>query len=267
MQRKAGRIILLVIVAIMVLTVVLYVISRFVENPFVEGNAFDQGAENEAAAENEEDSVEKNEDNQTAKKEIPYPVSKIGYGILPYEKNTKKIGERFVIEDELNRDMYAEFCVNSVQFTKERVDSDAVYLYQEIYNGMIPQVQFDEAYNIMNDFNYVVVNLSIRNLAENELEMYMNQFRYFPYDPATEDVVSNLTFAGDMMGYKTLDTPYTVDKSYARVLIPGGEEFTCNLVYLQKDEEIEGKIPYLHYSHTGICIPYAEEDRFVRLVQ
>ena len=264
MQRKAGRIILLVIVAIMVLTAVLYVISRFVENPFVEGNAFDQGAENEAAAENEEDSVEKNEDNQTAKKEIPYPVSKIGYGILPYEKNTKKIGERFVIEDELNRDMYAEFCVNGVQFTKESVDSDAIY---KILEDGIQQVQLDEAYNIVNDFNYVVVNLSIRNLAEKELEMYMTSFRYFPYDPATEDVVRDLTFTGKVMGYKTLDIPRTIDKSYARVLIPGGEEFTCNLVYLQKDEEIEGKIPYLHYSHTGICIPYAEEDRFVRLVQ
>ena len=264
MQRKAGRIILLVIVAIMVLTVVLYVISRFVENPFVEGNAFDQGAENEAAAENEEDSVEKNEDNQTAKKEIPYPVSKIGYGILPYEKNTKKIGERFVIEDELNRDMYAEFCVNGVQFTKESVDSDAIY---KILEDGIQQVQLDEAYNIVNDFNYVVVNLSIRNLAEKELEMYMTSFRYFPYDPATEDVVRDLTFTGKVMGYKTLDIPRTIDKSYARVLIPGGEEFTCNLVYLQKDEEIEGKIPYLHYSHTGMSIPYAEEDRFVRLVQ
>ena len=264
MQRKAGRIILLVIVAIMVLTAVLYVISRFVENPFVEGNAFDQGAENEAAAENEEDSVEKNEDNQTAKKEIPYPVSKIGYGILPYEKNTKKIGERFVIEDELNRDMYAEFCVNGVQFTKESVDSDAIY---KILEDGIQQVQLDEAYNIVNDFNYVVVNLSIRNLAEKELEMYMTSFRYFPYDPATEDVVRDLTFTGKVMGYKTLDIPRTIDKSYARVLIPGGEEFTCNLVYLQKDEEIEGKIPYLHYSHTGMSIPYAEEDRFVRLVQ
>ncbi len=253
MQRKKGKIILLMIAAMMLIVTVFYVADRYVRNPFVKKNS---------AVGTKTDKNHPTEDgmNTEETEELSLPVSKTWNQVLPYEKNIEKIGQPFVVKSEYEDapylDTHMEICVNEARITKERVDTDALYYALDRY-----PIQVDEEKNILNNYNYVVVNITLRNLMETETEFYVNSFDYFSYNPQIED----LEDMGELQGYKTLADPFVYDKSYARVLIPGGGEFTCNLVYLQKDESIEGKIPYLFYSHTGMSVPYDDKARFVRL--
>lgn len=247
MQRRTGKAILLILAAVMLAVTVFYAAGRHVRNPFVKTGIESLTEEGQETAETQE---------------LPLPVSKTWDQVLPYEKNIEKIGRPFAIkaeyEDAPYLDTHMEFCVNEVRITKESVDSDALYYAMDRY-----PIQVDEEKNILNDYNYVVVNITMRNLMEKETEFYVNSFKYFSYDPQVEDLAD----MGELQGYKTLADTFEYDKSYAGVLIPGGGEFTCNLVYLQKDETVEGKIPYLFYSHTGMSVPYDDKARYVRLDQ
>lgn len=252
MQRRAGRIVLAVTAVVMLLVTVYYAADRYIKSPFIKKDAAVKTEVNEDVAA---------EEGQGAQEAESIPFSRRFGHALPYEGNLEKIGEPFLVEDnwEDNQilDFHMEMCVNEARITKERVDTDALY-YEDTY-----PVEVDEEKNILNNYNYVVVNITLRNLRETEDDIYVNSFRFYTYDPQTEDLAD----LAELRGYKTLEDPLEYNKSYARVVLPSGGEYTCNLVYLVTDESLEEKIPYLYYTHTGLDVPHDERARYIRLDQ
>lgn len=247
MQKRFGRIILIVIGAAMVGTILFFMCSRFIDNPFKEKNVLTGQLEKGQA----------NEDNVSdtdAEEQMPYSQFA---GVLPYPGNTVEIGKPFSVKGDS-----VEVCVNDAAFTKDGGDSDAVYSALQDTNY---PYEFDENYNILNDFTYVVVNVTVKNTGQTENKFYLNTFKYVGIDPETEDAVESF-YSGQMRGYKARNDARGYDKAYAQTALPAGGEMTCNLVFIQKDEDIEGKIPYMKFSPSGsLDIGTDKFSRYVRL--
>lgn len=184
-------------------------------------------------------------------------ISRSGLGVLPYEGNTVEVGEWFKVEMESMGWNFA-YCVNNVMFTKEAIDTDAIY-YLEKY----PMVELDEKYTILNEYTYLVANVTVKNNGMKEDGIYVNSILYVPYNEEIEDIEHPFN-AGYCLGYKTSEDLPDDDKDYAKVMLKQGEEFTCNLVYLLEDKDVEGKIPYLRYSLGSVDKKY--DTPYVRIV-
>ena len=146
---------------------------------------------------------------------------------------------------------------------KENVDSDAPYRAMDDENY---PMEFDENYNLLNDFSYVTVRLTLRNPETSSQQVRLNIFRYFIMEHESENYVIPF-YLGDMRGYKTQADSYVPDKSYVLIEIPAESEFSCKLVYIEPDEEINGMDAYIKVDFTGNVDPENQSRRYVRLWQ
>ena len=95
--------------------------------------------------------------------------------------------------------------------------------------------------------------------------MYMNRFSVIAIDPQTEDS-ADIYFAGELRGYKTRNDLLEYNKSYARKEILPNEEFTVNLVFIQRESDLENHTLYIKYYATGATNrEYDKESYYVRL--
>lgn len=267
MNRKAGKIILSIIIIGMLGTIFFWGLRSFVENPFAEDSVFQKEGETIFAEEALGD--KKETDLYSEESELPIEnetenvkrVSEL-VGLLPDDANTYNIGEAFsqiFFSREKHEEGTVGCRVNYVTFTKDSVDTDAVYYADE-------RIKFDEKYNIENDFTYIVANVTFTNEENYDLMPYINFVRYVAIDPEMQDADA-VVCLGELQGYKTSKDLFAYDKSYTKVTIPAGKEFECNLVYIQRDEDIKGKECYLHFNSSGITFPVQEDACYVRLNQ
>ena len=248
-MKKIGKVLFGIIVIGMLITIAYYLFSNVIDNPFVKNNALQTD--------------NKNQDVSDAKKvsEEQLPVSANGAGILPYDKNTRGIKESFALLNGVD-DSKLQCCVNDVSITKDAIDTDAAY-YAEIDNNN--PVQFNADYNILNDFVYVSVNVTIVNEGDTKEEIYINNFRMVAIDPETEDS-GEIYYNGELRGYKTRSDELDYNKSYAKKELLPAEEFTSNLVFIQRESDVNNYIPYVKYSGSGVTNPeYDKECIYVRL--
>ncbi|EET62868.1 hypothetical protein BRYFOR_05219 [Marvinbryantia formatexigens DSM 14469] len=265
MKRKAGKIVLTIIIIGMLGTILFWGFRFFVKNPFVKNSIFqktESSSSNRESAESKEmpESLTWKETGimVDASAENQKNVSEV-VGLLPDDTNTYNIGESFpqiFFDIDQGKEGTINCRVNSVDFTKDSVDSDAAYYSYD-------RVRFDEEYNITNDYTYVVANVTFTNEESDELTIYVNCAKYVAINPKTQEVYN----PGELQGYKTSADLPVYDKSYAKVTIPAGKEFECNLVYIQSDEYIQGKECYLHFNSSGITFPIQEDACYVRLNQ
>lgn len=260
MNRKAGKFIFGAIGLVMFGTILFWGFRSFVPSPFVKDTVFQKTPEESAVVQPatvggaEEDSRPEKE--TTASSGTMHRMSEL-VGVLPDENNTYGIGDTFSqqhysAKEHTERTIACR--VNRVDFTKNNVDTDAVYSVPDI-------IEFDEEYNIKNDFTYVVANVTFLNKEDFEMEIYVNFVWYVAVDSETGDAVCS----GEMRGYKTQKDLLEYDKSYAKVTIPAGGEFECNLVYIQRDDEIEGKESYLKFNSSGVIFPADEDSCYVKV--
>lgn len=239
MKNKMGKLIFTIAALAMTGVILWYLYSHYLTSPFKEGNLLN-AAETTEAVDDVEEKITGTQ-TETQNQETKRKVSRNGFGVLPYEGNTVNVGEWFTLEKE-GLNWIFEFRVNEVQLTKEAIDTDAVYYLQDY-----PIVELDEEYTILNEYTYLTANVTVKNAGEKEDAIYMNSILYVPYDEETGDIERPFN-AGYIFGYKTRADLPDFDKSYAAVTLKPGEEFTCNLVYVVEEKDVNGKIPYLKYS-------------------
>lgn len=234
----------------MAATILWYLFTRVIKNPLLEENVLTAGrTENTKKAEKAEESLS---DQQI-------PRSAFDGFILPYKENIEKIGQPFSLQvGNGNENEYVEYtmqcCINAVEFTKQGIDTDAIYSLENMGDDC---PQMDEDYNILDEHSYIVINMTMRNTEAETVWFYTNSFWYDSIDPKTND---RFPMNGELRGYKTRKDLPEYNKSYARVDLVPGEEFTCNLVYIASDENIYEKVPYLRCN-----LSIDEDTRFVRL--
>lgn len=239
MRNRADKFIFIIVGLGMTGVILWYLYSHYLTSPFKEENLLNSDEITETADDRKENIT--GTQTEIQKLETKGKVSRNGFGVLPYEGNTVNVGEWFTLEKE-GLNWIFECCVNEVQLTKEAIDTDAVYYLQDY-----PLVKLDEAYTILNEYTYLIANVTVKNAGEKEDAIYMNSILYVPYDEETEDIERPFN-AGYIFGYKTRADLPDFDKSYAAVTLKPGEEFTCNLVYVIEEKDVNGKIPYLKYS-------------------
>ena len=260
MNKKAVRVLIGIIGTGMLITVCFFLLTQFVSHPFLKENAFTAKKDGTGTDEEETEWEQKKERYEQL------PISFIDQHVLPYEENTKEIGQSFSLQvgnevetAEGNKlvDYFLQCTINSAAFAKENVDTDAVY-----YRPGRDRVHFDAKYNILNEYSYVVVNVTLENTNDHSVEFYANSFYYELINPETGDRFPHdeRHGSGELQGYKTRQDTWAYDKSYARVELAPGESYTCNLVYIEPDGDIEKGISYLK-CWTSVD----EESRFVRL--
>lgn len=156
-----------------------------------------------------------------------------------------------------------DIVIDEAKVTKENVDSDAPYRAMDDENY---PMEFDENYNLLNDFSYVTVHLTLKNPEAYPQQVRLNTFRYFIMEHESEKYVIPF-YMGDMRGYKTQADSYVPDKSYVLIEIPAESEFSCKLVYIEPDEEINGMDAYIKVDFAGNVDPENQSRRYVRLWQ
>ena len=249
-MKKISKVLLGIIAIAMIITIVYYLYSSFIDNPLVENNVLQSSNRNQKTSD-----IETSE--QTVDENLPMSLKNIG--ILPYSGNTKNIGETFELINDVDG-LKMQCCVNNVIFTKEAIDTDAGY-----YVDDNEKIQFDASCNILNEFTYVCVNVTLKNETDQENAMYMNRFSVIAIDPQTEDS-ADIYFAGELRGYKTRNDLLEYNKSYARKEILPNEEFTVNLVFIQRESDLENHTLYIKYYATGATNrEYDKESYYVRL--
>lgn len=239
-MKKVSKIIFMIIAVIMLVTILYFGFSRFIKTPFVEDNVWNS---------------------QKGEQEEEIPVSRNHAGVLPYSENTREMKETFSLINKLGTefDIDLECCVNDVTVTKDAIDTDAGYYADD------GSIQFDENYNILNDFMYIAVNVTIKNTTEQEMSPYLNSFRLIAINPGIEDS-TEITYGGELKGYKTRKDLFVYDKSYARKTILPGEEFSCNLVFFVREKEFADYDFYIKHSTAGSVTPeYDKESIYVRI--
>lgn len=224
---KKGRIALIVILCLMTVIVIYSIFIRKFDSPIKKQNILTSKHANKPTP-----SLPKNFD------DIKEHVDKNG-DALPFEKNTVKIGRKFSQNG-------MSFIVNSVQVTKKALDTDANYYVDEN-----EPVKFDANGNITNDYTYIVVNLTIKNEKTADNEFYLNMFHYIPISKQKNERIDDCYYGGTLRGYKTKADSYRIDKSYFRKVYKPGEQYTCNLVFIQKDTDYSDYDPYLELNATG----------------
>lgn len=247
MRNKIIKIVFEIIAVTMLLTIICWAIRTYLKNPF------------QTKTVKSDDITMYQTENKDAVGENKPQISK-WIGMLPNDTNVYDMGETFEIEYFSQKDQKAgtlECQVKQVEFTKKNPDTDAIYYAASA-------VAYDEGYNITNDFTYIVADVVFRNKEETEMEIYVNWVKYIGIVPETGDVDENFP-SGEVQGYKTSTDQPDYEKSYAKVIIPGREEYRCKLVYIQKDEAIQGKEPYLRFSASGTILPPDEETCYVKV--
>ena len=248
MKHKLGKILFISIMIVMVAVILIFLGSKIIENPFVKNNVLIKQTKKE-----NKEPIKNSVETSTDTGKLP---SAPQVGVLPYEENIVEIGKVFQYPG-YNLDIV----IDEVNVTKENVDSDAPYHAMDDENY---PMKFDENYNLVNDFSYVTVRLTLKNLEPSPQKVRLNTFRYFIMEHESGKYVSPF-YMGDMRGYKTQADPYVPDKSYALVEIPAESDFSCNLVYIEPDEDINGKDAYIQVDFTGNVDPENQLRRYVRL--
>ena len=247
MNHKAGKIFFTSIMIVMVAVILVFLGSKIVKNPFTKDNVLTKQVKKM------NDSKESSE--EILEKKIPTHPE---VGALPYEGNIVDLGDVFQCPG-YNLDIL----IDEAKVTKENVDSDAPYRAMDDENY---PMEFDENYNLLNDFSYVTVRLTLRNPETSSQQVRLNTFRYFIMEHESENYVIPF-YLGDMRGYKTQADSYVPDKSYVLIEIPAESEFSCKLVYIEPDEEINGMDAYIKVDFTGNVDPENQSRRYVRLWQ
>lgn len=229
----------------MVLTILLFVIRSFSDGFLLEENAY-TGIIGEGKNQQEKEKVDSEE---ISDKGQPV-VSERWRMILPYDGNVEDLGKTFTLEkiadtEHGGRGFLLECCVNQAQFTKAAPNTDAMYYVSRDADSPIV---FDEEYNIENDYTYVVVNVTVKNLSENLQDFNMTSFVLFVIDPVKGDVYDcEYSMARELRGYKNRDDAWKYDKDYGKIKMNPGEEFTWNLVYIEKDSDIDRRDIYIKF--------------------
>lgn len=249
-MKKISKIIFGSVVIIMTVVVLYFLCDKFIGNPFRKDNAWSAKNQNENSNQTPSDSAsgkKKTEENFPISKEAPFCI-------LPYKQNIKNIGEEIALTSRRG----ITWCVNDAIFSKKAIDTDAGY-YEDT-----ERVEFDEEYNILNEFTYVSVPVTLKNATAQE-EIYINSFKLIAIDPQTKDI-AQLWGDGELEGYKTKNDLFAYDKSYAKKIFSSNEVFSCNLVFFVKEQELENYDFYIRYSETGDIDPeYKATSMYVRL--
>ena len=248
-MNKISKVLFAIAAICMLFTVAYYVFNHVIDTPFT-GDSVLQGK-----------SETQNESETQSGSDTQLPVSANGIGILPYSKNLKEPGQYFeLLEGDQNSGLQCS--VNKVVFTKNSIDTDAVYAAKDDRSNPI---QFDGNGNILNDFMYVSVNVTLENTSNKEVEIYMNRFQCVVIDPKTKDS-ADIYYNGELRGYKTQKEKREYNKSYARKVILPGEKFISDLVYIERESEIKDRSVYVKYFCSGVTNPeYDKGSVYVRL--
>lgn len=173
--------------------------------------------------------------------------------IFPCEQNTRNIGESFEMDlDSVPVWNGIRITINSIDITKDAVNTDARYYIDD------QEVEFTQEGEIINQFSYVVANISIENTENTEKEIWMNKFKYAVVDKQTQDMFlpENAITCGSVLGYKTTEDTYVLDKSYFKYQIDGNEIFNCNLVMIIDDETLNKNQSFLEFNPSGTLPDY-----------
>lgn len=254
-EKKFGKTFLYTVLIVMLATILFWGIRTFMKNPILRKSAPEADTEDLLKQEEEQKERDTDTENPINAKSVSKWI-----GMLPNDENVYEIGEPFTVEyfsTNTRKEGTLECCMEQVEFTKNAVDTDAVYY-------AAPAVLFDEEYNITNDFSYIVADTVFRNKEDTDMEIYVNFVRYIAIVPETGDVDPDHP-SGELQGYKTKQDQPDYDKSYAKVTIPAGGEFSCRLVYIEKDETIEGKQSYFKFSRSGAIFPPDENTCYVKV--
>lgn len=237
---KKAHIVLIIILSLMACVIAYSVFVRKIDTPLKKQNVLMAKKEDKPKPSLPKDY-----------KDMKEHIDKDGYA-LPYQKNTVKIGQEF-------KQNGMSFIVNNVQVTKKAVDTDADY-----YVDAKEPIQFDAEGNITNDYTYIVVNLSLKNEQATDNEFYLNMFRYAAMSKQTNKRIQPY-YTGSIRGYKTRTDSFKVDKSYFRKIFKPEEQYTCNLVFIEKDTEYSDCVPYLELNSTGVQYNPEGKNIFVKL--
>lgn len=194
-----------------------------------------------------EESEEESPDNR--KEEIK--VSPTSEQVLPCEQNIKETGEWIDIETEVGKLWTGrQIRMNSIEITKTFLDTDARAKVGE-NNGL-----FGEDGTILKPFSYIVANITIINPTEEERGVGISTIHCVLIDKESGDRIypeyDEDILQGNVLGYKTLaDELQRRRKDYFTDPLRPGEELTCNLVFIMRDEALEAADAYIELNTSG----------------
>lgn len=137
-----------------------------------------------------------------------------------------------VLEDEYS-DIYIKF--NDLQVTKERGDFDIV-------EGWGDQEIIDEKGNIINDYSYVVANITMINKGKSVFEETLNNMRLIA-EYNTDDLYEARSYNSEKNSSES--------KSYFLNELEPNKEYNFNMVYILPDEVLKNnanKEIYIDYN-------------------
>ena len=139
----------------------------------------------------------------------------------------------------------------------ERQKENPGYPYPE---GMTPLSEkpgasVDEHGNITNGFSYLIVNVKVKNLSDEEdINAIWGIFRLKIPGVSSEEYSSELTYLGE-------EAPRLKDGDYYMEQIPAGGEVTMPIIYVIKDDFLDaGYSPYLEINSSGAVITDPDKD-------
>lgn len=108
-----------------------------------------------------------------------------------------------------------------------------------------PGAQLDTAGNITNDFSYVVVNISVENLKDEEIVDYIwGSFKLGITGVGSDQYVGSVTYLGEV-------APREYRKDYNKETFQPKEKKDMALIFVVEDELIEGQQLYLKINSSG----------------
>lgn len=118
-----------------------------------------------------------------------------------------------------------------------------------------PGASVDEDGNIMNDFSYLIVNVKVKNLSDEEdINGIWGIFRLKIPGVSSDEYKSELTYLGE-------EEPRSKDGDYYMEQIPAGGEITMPIIYVIKDDLLDaGYSPYLEINSSGAVITDPDKD-------
>lgn len=118
-----------------------------------------------------------------------------------------------------------------------------------------PGANVDEDGNIMNDFSYLIVNVKVKNLSDEEdINGIWGIFRLKIPGVSSDEYKSELTYLGE-------EEPRSKDGDYYMEQIPAGGEITMPIIYVIKDDLLDaGYSPYLEINSSGAVITDPDKD-------
>lgn len=225
---KKRKIINVVVIALILLNILVFILVFRVKesgtniSPISKSNENDVPAAYKVPPKNGEKSVADSGDYDSRDSSVPFDVSQV----------VKKgaVGESRGIE----------YQVDMIQIAKEPVLEGFIGVATE-------EIERNQAGKILNDYSYVMIDLTVTNTLEELNVMYLNSVRITGVDEHNKIVQDNLFHCGWTEDYIKIPQMETnvKDKSYYRMELKAKETQKFKCLYIQKDEEINNLKLYL----------------------